>query len=202
MATPEGLTFAGLRPGDLVRLVSPASWPDQTLIELTADVIRSWGLRVDIAPHAQSRWGYMAGRDEQRAADLNDAYRDPRVRAIVCTRGGAGAYRLLEDLDVDAIRQDPKPLVGFSDITYLHLALWEQARRPGIHGCVIGRRAAESVRRLLMNDQPAVLHRDDSSLTADLSTTGQAEGVLLGGNLMAVATSVGAGLPSLSVAMS
>jgi muramoyltetrapeptide carboxypeptidase len=123
------------------------------------------------------------------------------VRAIVTTRGGAGAYRILDGLDCDAIRRDPKPLVGFSDITYLHLTLWQQARMPGIHGCIAGPRAASTVRRLLMTDQPTVLHRDDRTNTAPLSTTGQATGFLMGGNLMAVATLVGAGLPSLDGAI-
>jgi muramoyltetrapeptide carboxypeptidase len=142
----------------------------------------------------------MAGRDDDRLNDLNTAYRDPAVRAVITTRGGAGAYRLLDSLDTDAVRSDPKPLVGFSDITYLHLVLWQQCRMPGIHGCIAGPRAA-TVRQLLMTDEPSVLHREDHSYTAQLSTSGQATGILLGGNLMAIATLVGAGLPSLDGAI-
>ena len=201
MGLGDPLRFSVVRPGDLVRLVSPASWPDQALVDMWVAVLRSWGLQVDVGSHAQSRWGYMAGRDEQRLDDLNAAYRDPDVRAIITTRGRAGAYRLMDDIDVGAVRRDPKPLVGFSDITYLHLALWERVRMPGIHGCVVGARAAATTRGLLMTDEPAVLHRDEASTTADLSTNGHAEGVLIGGNLMALATSVGAGLPSLDGAI-
>ena len=149
----------------------------------------------------RSQWGYMAGHDEQRLHDLNVAYRDPAVRAIIATRGGAGAYRLLDDLDITAVQRDPKPLVGFSDITYLHLALWQHATMPGIHGGLAGARSAEAVRRLLMTNEPTVLQRNDASVTADLSTVGKTEGPLIGGNPMAVATSVGAGLPLLDGAI-
>ena len=65
----------------------------------------------------------MAGTDEDRVADLNAAIRDPGVRAIFATRGGKGAYRIVDDIDGDALRADPKPIVGFSDVTHLHL-LW------------------------------------------------------------------------------
>ena len=198
---PRALQFPGLRPGDLVRLLSPASYPDEGWVLTSTAILTSWGLTVDVGKHALDKCGYMAGHDEDRIEDLTTAYRDPDVRAIVTTRGGAGAYRILEGLDRGAVRRDPKPLVGFSDITYLHLALWQQARMPGIHGCIAGPRAASTVRQLLMTDQPSVLHRDDSTYTASLSTSGQATGFLMGGSLMAVATLVGAGLPDLDGAI-
>lgn len=196
-----GLPFPGLRPGDLVRLVSPASYPDESRVRESTEALTSWGLAVDVGKHALDEHGYMAGRDRDRLDDLNGAYRDPDVRAIVTTRGGAGAYRIVDGLDCDAVRRDPKPLVGFSDITYLHLALWRRARMPGIHGCIAGPRAASTVRELLMTDRPSVLHRDDRTYAAALSTTGQATGFLMGGSLMAVATLVGAGLPDLDGAI-
>ena len=130
---PRALQFPGLRPGDLVRLLSPASYPDEGWVLTSTAILTSWGLTVDVGKHALDKCGYMAGHDEDRIEDLTTAYRDPDVRAIVTTRGGAGAYRILDAIDSDAVRRDPKPLVGFSDITYLHLALWQQARMPGIH---------------------------------------------------------------------
>jgi muramoyltetrapeptide carboxypeptidase len=196
-----GLPFRGLRPGDLVRLLSPASYPDESWVRESTEILTSWGLVVDVGKHALDEWGYMAGHDGDRLEDLNAAYRDPDVRAIVTTRGGAGAYRIVDGLDYDAVRRDPKPLVGFSDITYLHLALWRRAGMPGIHGCIAGPRAASTVRHLLMTGERSVLRRDDGTDTATLSTGGQATGVLLGGSLVAVATSVGAGLPRLDGAI-
>src|SRR4051794_22378181 len=117
-----------LCPGDRVRIVSPASPPGRDGVARGVEVFTSWGLQVELGEHVFDQWGYMAGRDEDRAADLNDAFRDPGVRAIIATRGGKGAYRIVDDLDTDAVVRDPKPLVGFSDITHLHLFLWARCR--------------------------------------------------------------------------
>lgn len=203
---PEALRFPALQPGDLVRLVSPASYPTEDGVRAATATLTGWGLRVDVGRHALDQWGYMAGCDEDRLADLVAAYRDPEVRAVVATRGGAGAYRLLDGLDAggpvaDAVRRDPKPLVGFSDITYLHLALWRRARMPGVHGGLGGPRGAAAIRRLLMTGEPSVLHRDDGAFTAGLSTGGEATGFLMGDHLTALATMVGAGLPDLDGAI-
>ena len=119
-------------------------------------MLGSWGLVVEIARHAFDAHGhYLAGRDEDRLADLNDALRDPGVRAIVATCGGKGAYRIADGLDFAAARADPKPLVGFSETTILHLALWQRCRVGGLHGphaawvdAFNGEEAAASLRRV------------------------------------------------------
>jgi len=160
-------------------------------------VLEAWGLQVEVGDHALDRWGYMAGRDEDRLDDLNDAFRDPGVRAIIATRGGAGAYRIADDLDFDAVRADPKPLVGFSDITFLHLALWKNCRLATVHGCLAGEDAAASVAQLLMGTEAFTLKRDPCLLSASIEVPGRAAGPLVGGNLMAVAGSVGVRLPDL-----
>jgi muramoyltetrapeptide carboxypeptidase LdcA involved in peptidoglycan recycling len=113
-----------LLPGDRVRIVSPASIPDRDQVGYGADLLRSWGLRVEMGLHVFDSHGhFLAGRDEDRLADINDALRDPGVRAIFSTRGGKGSYRIAHALDFAAAARDPKPLIGFSDITILHLAL-------------------------------------------------------------------------------
>ncbi|MFJ5987723.1 LD-carboxypeptidase [Lentzea sp. NPDC092896] len=183
--------------GDRVRLVSPASYPSEEELAESVRALESWGLVVEVGEHALDRRGYLAGRDEDRLADLDDAYRDPGVRAVIATRGGAGAYRIAHDLDFDAVRADPKPLVGFSDITNLHLALWRHCRVAGIHGFLAGARSAASTRSLLMGTEPAVLHRDPDALTAAVRVGGVATGNLVGGHLGTLAWSVGAGLPDL-----
>ncbi|MFI0854584.1 LD-carboxypeptidase [Streptomyces sp. NPDC021098] len=99
-------------------------------------MLTSWGLRVELGEHVFDQWGYMAGRDEDRVFDLNSAFGDPGVRAVIATRGGKGAYRIVDDLDTDTLRRDPKPLVGFSDITHLHLALWARCGLASLHGPV------------------------------------------------------------------
>ncbi|MET9226989.1 LD-carboxypeptidase [Lentzea sp. NPDC003310] len=179
--------------GDRVRLVSPASYPDEEGLARAVAVLESWGLVVEVGEHAMDRHGYMAGHDEDRLADLDDAYRDPGVRAIFATRGGAGAYRIAHDVDFAAVRADPKPLVGFSDITSLHLALWRHCRVTGVHGFLDGARSAASTRSLLMETDPAVLHRDPAALTAAVRVGGVATGNVVGGHLGTLAWSVGTG---------
>jgi muramoyltetrapeptide carboxypeptidase len=190
-----------LRPGDRVRLVSPASYPTAEWVRESVETLQSWGLRVEVGEHALDRWGFMAGRDEDRLNDLNEAFRDPGVRAIITTRGGAGAYRIADGMDVDAVRADPKPVVGFSDITYLHLAVWHRCRLAGVHGCLAGDRARASLRQLLMTTQPITVHRDPDALSAEVEVPGRATGFLMGGIVSALVGSIGAGMPSLAGAI-
>ena len=190
-----------LQAGDLVRLVSPASYPTRAWVDESVGILESWGLRVEVGAHALDEHGFYAGRDEDRLADLDEAFADPEVRAVVTTRGGAGAYRIADDLDFDAIRRDPKPLVGFSDITYVHLALWHRCRAPAIHGALAGAVARRTVRQLLMTADPLTLLRDDRTVSAPVHSPGTATGPLVGGNLGAVATSVGVRLSGLDGAI-
>jgi muramoyltetrapeptide carboxypeptidase len=190
-----------VRPGDRVRLVSPSSFPSREWLETSIEILESWELQVEVGEHALDRWGFMAGHDRDRLGDLNDAFRDSGVRAIITTRGGAGAYRIADDIDVDAVRADPKPVVGFSDITNLHLALWHRCRLATIHGCLAGARATASVRQLLMTTDPLTLRSDPAALSAQVAVPGRASGPLVGGNLREVAGSVGTRLPTLEGAI-
>ncbi|UKF32508.1 LD-carboxypeptidase (plasmid) [Clavibacter phaseoli] len=178
-----------LSPGDSVALASPASWPDDDVPAWMVEQIEAWGLQVVTGAHVLDHRGYLAGRDEDRVADLNGAIRDPQIRAIIATMGGCGSFRLHPHLDLVALRADPKPLVGYSDITALHLA-WANAGVPALHGAIAGKHS-DHVRRLLLEDAETVVTTDAEALSAQLTTTGKAEGRLLGGNLEMMARSVG-----------
>lgn len=109
-----------LRPGAKVALVSPASpGAEAESTVIAEEVVASLGLVPKRMPAAARQTMYLAGTDEERAADLNAAFRDPAIDAIWCIRGGYGSGRLLPLLDWTAIRENPKPLLGFSDITAL-----------------------------------------------------------------------------------
>jgi muramoyltetrapeptide carboxypeptidase len=179
-------------------VVSPASFPTPEWAGQVMATLAGWGLRPELGKHALDRCGFMAGTDADRLADLNDALRDPRVRAVVATRGGAGAYRIVDGLDLNAVRADPKPVVGFSDITNLHVAMWAATGVAGVHGCVgTGGRTDETCRRLLFETGPITLHAEPSPVTV----AGRATGVLVGGCAGAVANFLGAGLPRLDGAI-
>lgn len=113
-----------LRQGDTVALVAPASpWENRSEMLRAIRGLEEWGLKVKLGPHVDDRHAYLAGRDEDRAADLNAAFADPEVRAIICLQGGYGTARLLPLLDREVIAANPKALCGYSDITSLHLAI-------------------------------------------------------------------------------
>jgi muramoyltetrapeptide carboxypeptidase len=191
-----------LRDGDRVRLVSPASFPSAHWADQVVATLAGWGLRAEMGTHALDQRGYLAGRDEDRLADLNAAFRDPGVRAVVAILGGAGAYRIVDGIDMAAVRADPKPVVGFSDITNLHVALWAKTGLANVHGCVgSGGRTDVSARQLLFDADPVTAYADPAALSAQVTVPGRATGVLVGGNAGAVSNFVSAGLPSLDGAI-
>lgn len=152
--------------------------------------MESWGLQVVYGQHARHRRGFLAGRDQDRLADLNDAIRDPHVRAVICLRGGIGSLRLMRDVDRDALRRDPKPIVGFSDATALH-RVWHAAGVRSLHGGLGGIHRDDVRAHLLDADPTLTIVSDPDEITADLTSTGSAQGLLFGGNLEMLARSIG-----------
>jgi muramoyltetrapeptide carboxypeptidase len=165
-------------------------------------MLESWGLRVELGAHVFDRFGhFLAGRDEDRLADINDALRDPGVRAIFTTRGGKGSYRIAHALDFAAAARDPKPLIGFSDITILHLALWRECRLAGFHAPYIGGDGSDQLRCALMDPETVTIRRDPREITAKVVIDGAATGFLMGGNLNMIGRAVGWACPSFSDAI-
>lgn len=199
------LTPPKLRPGDLVRFVSPASTPDRNQVMRRVKILEDWGLRVDFGEHAFDKLAFLAGADDDRLADFNAALGDRDVRAIFATRGGKGSYRIADRLDFEAIRRDPKFVVGFSDITALLLSLDRNCRLIGIHGSVMDEAGSHptniALRRLLMEGGDTVLAARPGESTAALTTRGQASGRLVGGNLDTIAACAGWALPRLDGAI-
>lgn len=112
-----------LHEGDRVVILSPSSKIDKAFLQGAVRRLRSWGLDPVLAPHAGSSHGTYAGSAAQRLKDLQEALDDPQARAILCSRGGYGAVHLVGRLDFTRFRQQPKWLIGFSDITALHNAV-------------------------------------------------------------------------------
>ncbi len=118
-----------LRRGDVIGLLAPASPVDATALENTVRYLERLGYRVEVSPYVQSTYlGYLAGTDAQRVAELQRFFTDPRIAAIFCLRGGYGSMRVVSQLDYRLIARHPKLFVGFSDVTALHIALWQRAR--------------------------------------------------------------------------
>lgn len=200
-----------LRAGDTVAVVSPAStMSSEDGLDRAEHWLTGMGLVPKFGANAGGRHGYLAGTDEQRAADFNAAYADPEVKAVFATRGGWGGARILPLIDWATVRANPKLLIGYSDVTSLHLAFAARAGYATIHGpnaTGSWRKASwESFWRLAFAADTPVLGgaevEAETGRPARTVTGGKATGRLLGGNLTILSTLMGTPwLPSLDGAV-
>jgi muramoyltetrapeptide carboxypeptidase len=195
----EAIVPKPLESGELVAIIAPAGPVDAARLAQGARVLRDLGFRVRTGAHALEREGYLAGSDEKRLADLNAALGDPDVRAILCARGGYGVMRLLDRVDTDAVRRDPKVILGMSDITALQLALYVRCGLVTYSGPLIAGQVALGldevsraafVRALTTSPDRAGLFGADWS-GVRVVREGKARGPLLGGCLSMVTALAG-----------
>jgi muramoyltetrapeptide carboxypeptidase len=192
-----------LAPGQTIGLVAPSAAPNEPeRIRYAIETVESLGFKVKAGAHVFDRDGYLAGSDAARAADLNEMFADDGVDAIWCVRGGYGAMRLLPALDYALIQRKPKALIGFSDITALHMAIHRHAGLVTFHGPVAWRAftpytLGELKRVLWTADVPARLGAPppfpqragqvDWENRVTRLAPGKARGRLFGGNLCLMA---------------
>ncbi|MFK0313981.1 LD-carboxypeptidase [Pseudomonas sp. NPDC090233] len=180
----------------IVAPAGPARLDTQKAIQWFAER----GYRCQIYPGAEQAQGYLAGSDQQRLQDLHDAFADPAIDAILCMRGGYGSMRLLDQLDFELIRRNPKPLIGYSDITALHTAIYRHTGLITFHGAMLnadllGAKRAPTESSLLaqlsgtVGEGDAIVHPAEFALSSVLP--GVASGRLLGGNLSMLGATLG-----------
>jgi muramoyltetrapeptide carboxypeptidase len=189
---------APLRPGDVVNVVAPGGPYEPSRLDQGADILRSWGLTVrftEPAAGADHRLSYLSADDQSRADGLVNAWCDPDCCAVWAVRGGYGSQRMVDRLDMEALRAaGPRHLVGFSDITALHGRIGRQLDQITIHGPGIGsveqlrdRSSAEALQRLIMTEAlPGLVLASGQTFSP-----GEATGRLWGGNLSLLASEVG-----------
>lgn len=175
-----------LKKGDTVGVITPSSpLVDDKGYAIAEDNVNRLGLRLKWGQHVGKKYGYLAGRDEERIADLHHMFSDPEVKAIVCLRGGSGAARLLDRLDYGLIARNPKIFMGYSDITAFHQAIYTQTGLVTFHGAVANSVWTPMVnnqfRQLFFEGKPPVYATSQNEIQT--ITGGTAEGRLLGGNL-------------------
>lgn len=193
-----------IAPGDTIGLMIPSSanW-DPMDIDILLEALAALGLKGKLGRHVYDRYGYLAGRDADRADDLNALFRDPEVKAIHCIRGGWGAARLLPLLDWATIAANPKALIGYSDITALLLSLHAKTGLVTFHGpngaSEWNRTNVEWLQRVTWKGEAVtfanpkdtsdtIVPSDDRTRTI---TSGKARGKLLGGNLTVLTAILG-----------
>lgn len=164
------VSSANIRPqrlniGDTVGLVCPAGPAFQyEAVQIGADSLRVLGLNVKFGNHIFDRHGYLAGKDIDRAADLMDMFRDPQIKAIMAIHGGWGSARLLEYIDYNVIRENPKIFIGYSDITAMLLAIHAKTGLITFHGPVASSTwnnfTVNYFKSLLMNAENDIVFRN------------------------------------------
>ena len=186
-----------LPAGGVIALIAPAG-PGELDLNLATQWMHARGYQLRVYPGVWQRDGYLAGSDAERLRDLHDAFADDSVDAIFCLRGGYGCPRLLDGIDFELLRGHPKPFVGYSDITALHLAITRYAGFVTFHGPMLnadllGNKQApteSSLLHMLSGQQPPTL---EHPLAYPLTTiaSGCASGRLLGGNLSMICAVMG-----------
>lgn len=189
-----------LHRGDLVGLIAPASPVfEPSDIREAGKALEKLGFRVKQGKHLADKWGYLAGRDQDRAQDVMDMFLDPQVRAIIALRGGYGTPRLLAHLDYAAIRRHAKILIGYSDITSLLLAIHKMAGIVTFHGAValstFNDYSTDYFTRTLTQVAPVGWIQEPAAgnpaLLNPASATGTVRGRLVGGNMTLVCSGLG-----------
>ncbi len=181
-----------LRQGDVIGLVAPASRPStDEKVEKGVQYLERLGYRVKVGRHVYDLHGYLAGRDEDRAADFNEMIHDKNVKAIFTVRGGYGTPRILGLLDYRALARNPKIIVGYSDITGLQLALLRKIGLVTFSGPMIGVEmwneidsfTEESFWRQITSAKKIGRLKNPEHEPVSFLRRGKAHGQLLGGNL-------------------
>ncbi|MCB9081970.1 MAG: LD-carboxypeptidase [Lewinellaceae bacterium] len=189
--------------GDKVGLITPGSFIPDAALEKAVNNLEELGFSVVKGANIRAKRGYNAGTDQQRIDDLHRMFADPEIKAVWCARGGYGCSRLLPYLDYNLIRQNPKVLIGYSDITALLQAIFMHTGLVGFHGPVAGATWTEYAKKhlkgILMNPQEQYRielaeeprRTTDPLYKVDVIQSGKARGRLMGGNLSLLAATAG-----------
>lgn len=200
---PAPVKPRALRPGDTVGLITPSTYvSDPDRLWLAQRTIEALGLRCKMGRSVGRREGYLGGGVRERVEDIHAMFADPEVKAVFCIRGGYGAAMLLDAIDYELIRRHPKILLGYSDITALHLAIHRRAGLVTFHGPVVlsdlSDWTLEHLRRALFETRPlGVLSNPPEPRPIRprhpwrAVRPGKARGPLVGGNLTLVSTTLG-----------
>lgn len=185
-----------IKEGATIGLVAPGSpiYSSDQFDEMLLN-LRELGYVLKLGKHVKDRNGYLAGKDADRADDLMMMFQDNEVDAILCIRGGWGCNRILPLLDYEVIKANPKPLIGFSDITSLHMAIQHKTGLVTFHGPV-GKSewnpfTISSWNKVLVKGETTKFEIPQDQVDSYIINSGAATGRLLGGNLTVLTAMIG-----------
>ena len=172
-----------LMPGDTVAITCPAKKLPHNIND-AVKLLESWGLKVLLGETVNASWNQFAGTDEVRTSDMQQFLNNPEVKAIFAARGGYGTIRIIDKLDFNSFKEQPKWIIGFSDITVLHSHIQALYQTESIHGQMPltipdgSKPSLESLRKALFNE--ALEYNYTSEIPNKI---GESSGILIGGNL-------------------
>lgn len=173
-----------LKKGDKVAVICPASYIKEDLT-LAYDILKNWGLEPIVYESVTSQHHQFAGEDELRASDFQKALDDTDIKAIIAGRGGYGCVRIIDKINFAKFKKNPKWIVGFSDLTVILSHIYRKFKLPTIHGQMVKSfldatpDSLNSLQSVLFGKKSDLKYKSEEPFNRD----GQAEGVLIGGNL-------------------
>lgn len=194
MIKPKALKF-----GDTVGIIAPASPTTEERVRKAHDKLIQMGFKVKMGKSPYERYGYLSGSDSIRAEDINEMFRDKEVDGIICIRGGYGTPRILDLLDYEAIKNNPKVFVGYSDITALHIAFTQIADLVTYHGPMVAsdmignfsQFSKDNLYKAIMETDPIGKISNPQGEEIITINGGIAEGNIIGGNLSLIVDTIG-----------
>lgn len=185
-----------IEKGDTIGIVAPASIESDINIEKGIAKLTSLGYKIKKGKHIYDKWGYLAGKDNDRAEDIMNMFSDKDVKMILCIRGGYGAMRILPYLDFSKIRKNPKLFMGYSDITILLNTLYEREGLITFHGPMLNsdfnmKETEECFLNTVMkgNKKYSVKNPNNMPMTSNMDKS--VEGIIVGGNLSLICSTLG-----------
>ena len=192
-----------LKLGDTLGVIAPSSALPPHVVEKAIQSLEGLGFKLKLGKNLNQQRGYLAGTDAERLEDLHWAFSDPEVDAVWCVRGGYGATRLLPNIDFKLIKKNPKIFIGYSDITALHVAIFQKTGLVTFHGPVGTSDYTDYTKGHVLNTltQPThpykvELSAENQANTSNLFKTeviraGKCRGQLIGGNLTLLSAMAG-----------
>ncbi len=177
-----------LSKGDKVGIISPSSCLEDNDISPALAYLRQCGLTPILGKHVHNQYRYMGGTDQQRAEDIMNFFRDKKIKALFCTRGGAGSLRVLPYLDYELIKNNPKPIFGLSDSTALQNGIYSRSKNVSYSGFLLLYDFRNGPIAPMQDNDLKRIFAGQSQFyqSGDCVISGQTSGILIGGNIYAL----------------